>query len=436
VSRHLEDGPPRSDFAAIEHQPDYQLGRLAVAVDELSWLTRSQAAEAIACILADLDNDECTNAGLEAVRRLRIWQADKLRLAAELEAATRSFLSTERALRRQMDTAIAGWERRFASARPRLEAGPPHIARLAAPPAGRRRGAFYALFRRGLPRTPPAARARKPASEQREPAQQLTEVPPSPAPEAYGADIAALVLGPFELTVAGSRVLRWTSMKARAIFQYLLIHRDRPVTRDVLMSLQWPNHSYNSARNNLNVALCNLRNTLDVTGLGTAAILHKEGCYLLNPGLRCWVDRNEFLSRVQEARRARQADNPRQAITASRSAIGLYRGPLFEDNSGGEWYLPERRQLMELYLQALEYLGEAHYDRGQFVEAIEFGQLTISADPCCEPGHRLLMRCYARQNQQQLVSRQYRLCAGALHDELDVSPAAETTALFRVLTAS
>jgi DNA-binding SARP family transcriptional activator len=231
-------------------------------------------------------------------------------------------------------------------------------------------------------------------------------------------------------------VPKWTSLKARGIFQYLLIHRDRPVRRDVLMSLQWPNHSYNSARNNLNVALCNLRNTLDVTGLGAQAILHREGCYLLNPGLSCWIDRSEFLSKVHEAQRARRADSPQEAINASRSAVHLYRGPLFEDNSAGEWYLPERRQLKELYLQALEYLGETHYDRGQFVEAIEFGQLTISADPCCEPGHRLLMRCYAQQNQQQLVSRQYRMCAAALYDELDVSPAAETVHLFRVLTAS
>jgi hypothetical protein len=46
------------------------------------------------------------------------------------------------------------------------------------------------------------------------------------------------------------------------------------------------------------------------------------------------------------------------------------------------------------------------------------------------------MRCYAGQQQQQLVSRQYRLCAAALHDELDVSPAAETVQLFHVLTSA
>ena len=77
------------------------------------------------------------------------------------------------------------------------------------------------------------------------------------------ADVATWALGPLEVHVAGRRIPKWNSLKARAVFQYLLIHQDRPTRRDVLMELQWPNHSHNSARNNLNVALYSLRNTLD-----------------------------------------------------------------------------------------------------------------------------------------------------------------------------
>jgi DNA-binding SARP family transcriptional activator len=76
------------------------------------------------------------------------------------------------------------------------------------------------------------------------------------------ADVAAHALGPLEVRVGGHLVPRWNSLKARAVFQYLLVHQDRPTRRDVLMALQWPDHSHNSARNNLNVALYSLRNTL------------------------------------------------------------------------------------------------------------------------------------------------------------------------------
>ena len=54
-----------------------------------------------------------------------------------------------------------------------------------------------------------------------------------PVPEA---DIAASALGPLEVRVAGQRVPRWASLKARVVFQYLLVHQDRPTRRDVLMA--------------------------------------------------------------------------------------------------------------------------------------------------------------------------------------------------------
>jgi DNA-binding SARP family transcriptional activator len=250
------------------------------------------------------------------------------------------------------------------------------------------------------------------------------------------ADIAALALGPLEVRVAGRRVPRWNSLKARAVFQYLLIHRDRPTRRDVLMALQWPDHSHNSARNNLNVALYNLRNTLDGLGQSAQPVLYRDGCYLLNPELTWWIDRNEFLSAIDDAHLASRAGQPRQAVDAYHKAVQLYRGPLFEDDVASEWYLPEQRNLKELYLRSLEDLAEIYYGLGELSDAVRLGLLATSSDSCCESIHRLLMRCYAAQHQQQLVSRQYRCCVLALRDELGVPPADETVQLYRRLTSA
>ena len=461
MDRHLEAERSYTDFLALEHREDYSPSRLTTAVNELNRLTQKRVSDAIERIHVDLGHDEYTSAGIEAVHRLRLWQADYLRLAAELDVAVHSFRLLEQGLRPQINAALADWERRFAADRPPAQAPRfGNAAHLVPEPSPGGRGRFRGLLRRGHGRTPPASvrpaaaalppdapehirtrpapRPADPAPSPEDPAlaAALAGEPPVPSPGRSRADITALVLGPLELTVAGAPVARWASLKARGILQYLLIHRDRPVRRDVLMALEWPDHSYTSARNNLNVALCSLRNTLDRKELGAQVILHKEGCYLLNPELTCWVDRSEFLSKVREAQRARAADNPQQAITACRSAVQLYRGSLFEDDPRAEWYLPERRQLKELYLQSLEYVAAAYCDHGQVLAAIELGQQAISADPCYEPGHRLLMRCYARQQQQQLVSRQYRLCADSLRDELDVPPAAETVQLFHVLTSA
>src|SRR5215831_7510924 len=417
MRRSLDERRIRGDSPVTEPQMDYSLNRLTAAVNELSRLTETGLSSAIERALAELDNAvEYTSTGIEAGHKLRLWRADYLRLAAELDAATRSFHLIERELSRRIEATLADWERRFEpTALGAVEHREPIVGR-----SGWLRG----LLRQVQAQPPPAAPDSPPAGHgglifsvplAHEPA-----LPPSP--QAY--DIAAHVLGPLELSVAGVRVLRWSSLKARAIFQYLLIHQGRPVRREVLMELEWPEHSHNSARNNLNVALYSLRSILDFKGLDVQAILHKEGCYLLNPALTYWIDRNEFLSMIHDAQRANRAGGIQQAIDASRSAIQLYRGPLFEDDPTGEWYLAERRQLKELYLQTLEFLAMTHCDLDQVLVAIEFAQQAINADPCYESAHRLLMRCYARQHQQQLVGRQYQLCTTALHDELGVSPAA------------
>lgn len=413
MRRYLGGRNVRADFPVAEDEAAQSLGRLTAAIERL---------------VTDLDNvPEYTSDTSEAVRKLRIWRADYLRRTAELDAAARSLTLLEQRLGRRIEAALADWERRFEVA----AAG----AAQHRPPATRQgwwRGSRRRRGAEGLATAPEDA-----VQERWEFDSDATLGSGwAPPPDTYDADIAARVLGPMELSVGGGRILKWSSLKARAIFQYLLIHQGRPVRREVLMELEWPDHSHNSARNNLNVALYSLRNTLDKKGLPARTVVHKEGCYLLNPSLTCWIDRNEFHSLIGDARRARREGSTQQAVDACRTAVQLYRGPLFEDDPSGEWYLPERRQLKELNLQAVEYLAQTYYDRDQLSMAVECGQHAISIDPCYEAAHRLLMRCYARQHQQQLVSRQYNLCVAALRDELEVSPDAETIRLLHSLTST
>jgi DNA-binding SARP family transcriptional activator len=406
---------------------------LTEAVTELRRLAQDPLFDSAESALADLGNAPGgSDISVETIRRLQQWSAEHLRVANELEAAARCCRLVEREIAERVDAFLARWEGGLHQT-PRHNSG--------APPASTRAGTgpggwLQRIFRRA--RQPPQGRSRPVSSEHG-----LVPVMPSAVPLGQYpalivpvADIAALALGPLEVRVAGRRVPRWNSLKARAVFQYLLIHQDRPTRRDVLMALQWPDHSHNSARNNLNVALYSLRNTLDGLSQNLQPILYRDGCYILNPELTWWIDRNEFLSTLDHAQRARRADRLDRAIDAYRKAVQLYRGALFEDDVAGEWYLPERHYLKELYLQALEQLAEIYFELGDLPDAVQLAQLAVSSDPCCEPVHRMLMRCYASQNQQQLVSRQYRFCVSALKDELDVSPTEETVQLFHKLTSA
>jgi DNA-binding SARP family transcriptional activator len=434
------DSRTSSSTLANGHRATAARDRLDQAVAELRRLTQGQLFQALERLADVEDIRGASSVSVESIRRLRAWSAEHLRLAAELEAAARCCRLIEQELTRKIDATLAGSHveadalgdhstgASLMRSRPRSHRKKNRVMGV----SGWLRS--FAPHRHSAHRRPGKEPARAFAATSSHPpvTRSGQSLLVAGMPEA---DVTALILGPLELSVAGRHVVRWNSLKARAVFQYLLIHRGRPVRRDVLMDLQWPNHTYTSARNNLNVALYSLRNTLEGPWQGLRPILYQDGCYALNSELKWWIDRDEFLTAFSRARLVRSG-HPVETISHYQKAVELYRGSLFEDDSNGDWYLAEQRHLNELYLQALESLGEIYLDLGELASAQKFAQLALAKDPCCESVHRLLMRCYAAEHKQQLVSRQYSICVQALRDELGVSPGTETLRLFHALTSA
>ena len=124
------------------------------------------------------------------------------------------------------------------------------------------------------------------------------------------------------------------------------------------------------------------------------------------------------------------------AITVYGRAAGLYRGPLLEDDVNCDWFAPERRNLHELHLQALEELADLQLGERDVAGASDTARRILDEDACRESAHRILMRCYSQQHQQSLIARQFQLCIAALRKEFSLAPTEETVRLFRKLTAS
>jgi DNA-binding SARP family transcriptional activator len=253
---------------------------------------------------------------------------------------------------------------------------------------------------------------------------------PPPAPAAR---VEVRVLGPLAVTIDGVPVDRWGSLKARALFEYLVLSWDKPVRRELLMHVFWSRHSRGSARNNLNVSLYNLRRTL-ADGRPDRHILYADGCYQLNPEISWWVDRTQFLARLPEAQTHLQSGDASAAVAAYQAAVALYRGPLFEDDTTSEWHLGEQAQLADLYLDALERLGGLHLELNEVALAEQTARQALAADPCREAAHRLLMRCYARRQEHHLVSRQLQICETSLRRQFGIAPAPETVEVCESIT--
>jgi DNA-binding SARP family transcriptional activator len=200
---------------------------------------------------------------------------------------------------------------------------------------------------------------------------------------------------------------------ARSLLAYLVIHRDRPHTRDLLAGTFWPDLPDAAARRRLTQALWQIRRTFE-----PHPILHAEGDMIrVNSDRPLWLDVEQF---------ERQAAGD-QIGDAARAA-DLYGGDLmagFYD----DWLVAERERLRDLFLAVLERLIEGYKQRGEYERALLHARRLVAEDPWREPAHGEVMRLCHFLGRDAEALKQFDICRQVLKEEMDAEPSAETTAL-------
>ncbi len=258
-----------------------------------------------------------------------------------------------------------------------------------------------------------------PAPDQSVPAAEL------PAPPS----ITAHLLGTFSLSVNDATVHSWPTDRGRAVLKYMLAHHDQPIPRDVLMDTFWPQAGPGAARNCLNAALHGLRQVLK-TVTDRPVVQFEEGAYCINPEFQLWTDVDEFDHHIQAGRRHEAKDQLAHTIAEYEAAIDHYKGDFLAGDLYEEWPVLIRERLRVTYLDTLDRLSRIYFSRQQYAACEATCQQILARDNCREDAHCLLMRCYSRQEQENLALRQYQTCVEALRSELDVAPASATMQLY------
>lgn len=258
--------------------------------------------------------------------------------------------------------------------------------------------------------------------------------PPPPPPVPPIADLSqphlvVYTLGDFSIYQDDQPISDWPSGKGKAILKYLLLHRQRPVAKEVLMDTFWPEADGDAARNNLNVAIYNLRRSLRSRHSRFSHILYRDDAYMLNPELRIWCDAEAFSRHYGEARRLEGNGRLPEAMVAYQAAEALYQGPFLAEDRYESWLDPHRQRLEEEYLHTLKRLSHSYYQQEAFAACITVCRKLLLQDSFDEETHRCLMACYYQQGNRNLALRQYHTCVAALQ-ELEVEPEAATTELY------
>lgn len=251
-----------------------------------------------------------------------------------------------------------------------------------------------------------------------------------PESEANKFSIVAYCLGDFQVYLQGNPVENWPNSKGKLLFKYLILYHNKPIPKEVLMECFWPESDQQLARNNLNVTIYNLRQTLRKTDPEFSYILFKDDCYLLNPDLDIWIDFEVFEDHYQRGRRLEAAGELDEALREYSIAESLYQGELFEYARYEDWPVTQRQCLRDAYLYLWDRLSQQFLDMGNYITCAALCHKMLLVDSCCEDAHRRLMQCYLRQGQHYLALRQYSACVEVHQKELDTIPGPETVALY------
>jgi len=219
------------------------------------------------------------------------------------------------------------------------------------------------------------------------------------------------------------------SQKAQELFCYLLIHRQRPHSREKLSDLLWPNNSTSKAKRYLRQALWQLQTALQ-SEQGEAHLLTANAEWIeLAHDHDLWIDVDEFESVYTDVQGVRGRNLSEDDVATLRDVIPLYRGDLLE-NWYQDWCILERERLQNIYLLMLDKLIGYCESTQAYEDGIIYGTKILNCDQAHERTFRRLMRLHYRAGNRTRALRLYRRCEAILRDELGVKPAERTQILY------
>lgn len=227
--------------------------------------------------------------------------------------------------------------------------------------------------------------------------------------------------------------------QARALL-YRLAASVKPIPRERLCFLFWPDDAETTARRYLSHLITHLQKALRIPNCfvfdADQVGLNFQQVWCDVPALEDLCGSLSCPGPFQDFHR-QETNSVLGDSSSLRLGVSLYRGSFLEGFSlpasteFEEWMTQERYTLERLYLSALEVLIENFAERGQVELAIQYAQRFLDTDPLAESVHRRLIELYAMSGNRNAALRQFEICARVLEKELGVSPLPETRLVYQ-----
>ena len=223
------------------------------------------------------------------------------------------------------------------------------------------------------------------------------------------------VLGGFSAVKGSAEITGLSSKKAQALLSMLACDRGKPIKREKLALLFWPDNASEFAKTNLRQCLAVIRKaTLD--GEHSALKVTRDTVALDTQTVTSDIDRYKVYI----------ADG---SVDALEHAVKLYRGPLIDginvdSRPFSDWLTIERQRLYNAQQTALYSLLENYGSTGDVSNQARIADKLLELDPLNEIAHETKMRCFVNEGRRSDALAQFRQCQSLLKDELAIEPGA------------
>jgi DNA-binding SARP family transcriptional activator len=215
--------------------------------------------------------------------------------------------------------------------------------------------------------------------------------------------------------------------RVRSVLQYLALHADAYVHRDVLAAVLWPESDLETGRRGVQVAVSALRSLLQPGQPRQSTLLPRRGdAYALALAGHGSSDVAELDGQLVLARRARGIGDVSAAVAAWREVARLYRGELLLEQGNAEWLVAERDRLRLAAADALESLGRHLVGTEGLGEGVYALRRALELDPFRDGAWRTLAETHEARGDLSAAAavrqrhRQVLVDLGVLDDSVDL----------------
>lgn len=244
------------------------------------------------------------------------------------------------------------------------------------------------------------------------------------------------LLGPFMLYRNRLEIdeKAWKREKAKELFLFLYLNRNRFISKEEIMNTLWPNADEQTMNRDFKVAYNACLKVLDPERTPreeSAYIIRKQSMYKLQDSVAFTSDLDYFKKFAELGLNEKQ---PTIAIEWLLKAVSLYQGNLLEDCYMFDWLQQKREELVKLYILVVEGIAQTYSRLQDFREVIYWAEKLIQLDSTWEEGYRLLMLGYYHLDNRPLALKWYEKCVDALERELNIEPMESTIQIYEMIT--